>query len=93
MGKLYTKIEADGNGFNLSNAKLNINLTDTNILLGDSWVKNAGESASITGKFRRLDDNGFIFENISMSAPGLTIAGGFDLAEDLRLKEVIELVH
>ena len=87
-GKLYTKIEADGNGFNLSNAKLNINLTDTNIILGDSWVKNAGESASITGKFRRLDDNGFIFENISMSAPGLSIAGGFDLAEDLRLKEL-----
>ena len=87
-GKLYTKIEADGKGFNLSNAKLNINLTNAKIILGDNWVKDAGESASITGNFRRLDDNDFIFENISMLAPGLTIEGSFNLAEDFRLKEL-----
>ena len=87
-GKLYTKIEANGKGFNLSNAELNVDLKDSIITLGNNWSKDSGKNASITGNFKRLNNNDFIFENILMSAPGLSIKGSVKLADDFRLKNL-----
>jgi len=72
-GDIDIKIDALGNGLDITSADVEASLTDSFIQIGDYWRKEKGSAATFSGKLKRQLDGAIQFENIALKAPGLDI--------------------
>jgi len=87
-GELDLKIDALGNGLNLTSADVEASLTDSFIQIGDYWRKEKGSGATFSGKLKRQLDGAVQFEDMVLKAPGLDIDGRISLANNFRLLDL-----
>jgi len=87
-GDIDIKIDALGNGLDLTSADVEASLTDSFIQIGDYWRKEKGRAATFSGKLKRQVDGAIQFENMALKAPGLDIDGRISLANNLRLLDL-----
>ena len=84
-GNVPLTIEAHGRGIAITDARINADLKDAEIQVGSYWSKAAGIPGSFTGNMARADDGAASIENMAVDAPGMTLRGSLNLANNFRL--------
>ncbi len=84
-GSADVSIDARGRGLSVSTAKLDMDLTQSDLHIQDYWAKSTGIPARLSGELTLAKEGGISASNVSVSAPGLLLQGKGALAADLRL--------
>ena len=87
-GDINVEVNALGDGLDLTAADISADLTDVGIQIGQYWTKAKGTAGEFKGQLNRQSDGGIQFENMSIDAPGLTIAGRVDFANKFKLVDM-----
>lgn len=87
-GDIAVKLDALGNGLDLTSAEISADLTDTAIQFGDYWGKSKGSPGAFKGQLKRQIDGAIQFEKMKINAPGLDVAGRVAFAENFKLVEM-----
>lgn len=87
-GSAAVRIEAEGQGIDISGAKLEIDLTNSELSLEHIWVKPAGLTANLTGQLARGSDNSYIVEDMHLIGPGIDAGGKVSLEPDYKIRQI-----
>ncbi len=84
-GEAMVEIEAFGQGLNIVEAKLDADLSDADLNLGDYWLKPTGEPGRLSAHMSKAPNGNQVFDDVSLTAPGLDLTGDLSLSEDYEL--------
>ena len=84
-GEVGVSLDAVGQGVNVRDAELRLDLTGADITIGDIWSKLSGESGALEATLA-VSDAGYSAPRFLMRGPGLAIEGEVDFREDLALR-------
>lgn len=88
-GRVGVTIAGQGRGFDVNQARLDLNLNNASIQSPWSfWTKPVGQAASMRVTLGRNADGGLMLENIDGRGPGTTIQGNVHLARDGRIMDL-----
>ncbi len=88
QGRLGLTVTGEGRGFDVDNARIEIDLTNAAVESPFSfWTKRAGIAATARFNVERATDGGLIFSNLDARGGGLTAQGRVRLARDDRIVE------
>ena len=87
-GDIDVKIDAEGNGLDLTSADITADLTDMDIHIGEYWNKTKGTVGAFKGRLKRQFDGSIQFENMNIFAPGLDVSGRVAFENNLKLVEM-----
>ena len=87
-GEIDVKVDAEGNGLDLTSAEITADLTDTNIHIGEYWNKTEGTAGEFKGQLKRQLDGSIQFENMNIFAPGLDVSGRIAFENNFKLVEM-----
>lgn len=85
-GEIDVDIEATGAGLNVEEAYATVDLTRSELALGQVWSKSVGEVGEIKLDMRRDEDRAS-FPNVTMQAPGLDLKGSISMRSNMSLEE------
>jgi len=89
QGRIGVTVSGRGRGFDVDNARIDLNLTQAAIEAPRSfWSKRAGQAASARFNVERQRDGGLAFTNIEARGAGLNAQGRVRLSRDNRVIEV-----
>lgn len=89
QGRIGVAVSGDGRGFDVNNARIELDLTNAAINAPRGfWTKRAGQAASARFSVERQSDGGLAFSNIDARGGGLNAQGRARLASDNRLMEL-----
>ncbi|MGH6951283.1 MAG: DUF3971 domain-containing protein, partial [Vitreimonas sp.] len=89
QGRIGVIVTGRGRGFDVNNARIDLNLTNAAVETPRSfWTKRAGLAASARFTVERQRDGGLLFSNIDARGAGLNAQGRVRLGRDNRLLEV-----
>lgn len=88
-GRVGVTINGQGRGFDVNQARLDLNLNNASIQSPWSfWTKPAGQAATMRVTLGRSPDGGLALSDIDGRGPGTTIQGSVNLARDGRITEI-----
>jgi hypothetical protein len=88
QGRIGVTISGQGRGFDVDDARIELDLTNAAVELPRSfWTKRAGQAASARFTVERTSDGGLAFSNIDARGAGLNTQGRARLTRDNRLVE------
>jgi hypothetical protein len=88
QGRIGVAVTGAGRGFDVDNARIELDLTRAAVDTPFSfWTKASGVAATARFSVERASDNGLIFSNIDARGGGLTAQGRVRLARDERIIE------
>ena len=87
-GNAAVRIEAEGQGFDIAAAKLDVDLTNSALSVERIWTKSAGEAASLTAQLTRGTDKSYIVENMHLIGAGIDVGGEVSLEPDYKLRQI-----
>lgn len=85
-GTLNVDIEASGQGLNVTDALVDLDLSEAEMSFGELWSKEVGVKGTLTATVNR-SETGVQLERVSLQAPGLEFSGSASLRPDLALEE------
>jgi hypothetical protein len=89
QGRIGVTVTGQGRGFDVNNARIDLNLTQAAVEAPRSfWTKRAGQAASARFTVERRSDGGLAFTNIDARGAGLNAQGRVRLARDNRILEI-----
>ena len=89
QGRIGVTVTGQGRGFDVDNARIDLNLTQAAVEAPRSfWTKRAGQAASARFTVERQSDGGLAFSDIDARGGGLNMQGRVRLARDNRILEV-----
>ena len=87
-GQAAVRIEAEGQGADISGAKVDVDLTNAQLSADRIWVKPNGEAASLSGQLIRGSDSGYVLENMHLVGKGIDVGGSISLEPDYKLRQM-----
>lgn len=87
-GTAKVKIDAEGRGVEISGAKLDVDLTNSELSVERIWMKPAGEIASLTGQLDRAVDGSYIIDNAHITGMNIDVGGRLEFESDYKLRQL-----
>lgn len=87
-GTADVAVEAEGRGLNVTDATLNVDLTNSALSLERIWMKPAGEAANLNGAVNRRDDGSITVDDARLSGTGISVEGRIEIEPDFRLRSL-----
>jgi hypothetical protein len=88
-GRVGVVIAGEGRGFDVENARMEINLTQAAVTSPWAfWEKRAGEVASVRFTVERQQDGGLAFNGLDLRGPDMSATGRVRVTRDARIAEI-----
>ena len=87
-GNAALRIDAVGQGRDISGGTLDVDLTNSELSLDRIWVKPEGEPARLSGQLTRGSDNSYIIENALLNGTGINVGGRISFEPDYKLRQI-----
>lgn len=87
-GSAFVIIDAQGRGMDVAEAKLDVDLTKSDLSVERIWMKTAGEPANLTGQLTRGPDRSYIIDNARLTSMGVDVGGRISLEPDYKLRQI-----
>ena len=87
-GNAALRIDAVGQGKDISGGTLDVDLTNSELSLERIWVKPEGEPARLSGQLTRGSDNSYIIENALLNGTGINVGGRISFEPNYKLRQI-----
>jgi hypothetical protein len=89
QGRIGVVISGEGRGFDVENARMELNLTQAAITSPwRFWEKRAGEAASVRFTVERQQDGGLAFNGLDARGPDMSATGRVRVTRDARIADI-----
>jgi hypothetical protein len=89
QGRIGVVISGEGRGFDVDNARMELNLTQAAITSPWSyWQKRVGDAATVRFAVERQQDGGLAFNDLDARGPDLSATGRVRVTRDARIAEI-----
>ena len=87
-GSTKVTIQAEGQGMDVQKARVEADLSQSDLQIGEYWSKPAGTDGYLNANINREIKDLAVIDNIEIGAPGLNLTGSVTLNDALQLQEV-----
>ncbi|MEP4051686.1 MAG: AsmA-like C-terminal domain-containing protein [Litorimonas sp.] len=87
-GSAFVTIDAQGRGMDIAEAKLDVDLTKSDLSIERIWMKTAGDPANLTGQLTRGADGSYNVDNAQLTSLGVDVGGRISLEPDYKLRQI-----
>jgi len=87
-GSADLKLEAQGRGKDIAGAKIDLDLTNSELSVERIWMKAAGEGARLTGQLSRGLNSSYIVENARLTGADIVVGGKIEMESDYKIRQI-----
>ena len=87
-GSADVSIEAQGRGRDIVSAKLDVDLSNSELSAERVWMKPEAEPARLQGNLKRSASSGYIFEDLALTGQGIEVSGRAELDADFKTQTI-----